>query len=105
MITDAPLLLARFPGILLLFLPLILCSCAADGGKLFHEQGCIQCHRFQGAGGMMGPDLTAVADRRSDEFIAHYIHNPKASNPRARMPAFSRLSKRERMAIIAFLKQ
>jgi len=84
---------------------LTVAGCTINGAALFHDQGCIHCHRFQGKGGMMGPDLTAVADRRSDEFINRYIHDPRASNPQARMPAFPQLSKRERSAIIAFLKQ
>jgi len=94
------------PGLTLLVgAMLTVAGCTANGAALFHEQGCIQCHRFQGEGGMMGPDLTAVSERRSDNYIVHYIHNPKASNPRARMPAFPHLSKQERLAIIAFLKQ
>jgi cytochrome c2 len=84
---------------------LTVAGCTINGAALFHAQGCIQCHRFHGEGGMMGPDLTAVTERRSDDFIEHYIHNPTASNPHARMPAFTQLSTRERMAIIAFLKQ
>jgi cytochrome c2 len=84
---------------------LTVAGCAANGEALFHEEGCIQCHRFRGEGGMMGPDLTAVTKRHSDDFIFNYIHNPRASNPHARMPAFSQLSKRKRLAIIAFLKQ
>ena len=90
---------------LLVLAMLVVAGCSYDGATLFHEQGCIQCHRFRGEGGMMAPDLTAVTKRRSDDYILHYIHNPKASNPHARMPAFPHLSKQERLAIIAFLKQ
>ena len=90
---------------LLVFGMLTVAGCASNGEALFHDQGCIHCHRFQGKGGMMGPDLTAVTDRRSDESINRYIHDPTASNPHARMPAFPQLSKWERSAIIAFLKQ
>lgn len=93
-------------GLALLVLGMLtVAGCTGNGAALFHDQGCIHCHRFQGEGGMMGPDLTAVADRRSDEFINRYIHDPAASNPHARMPAFPQLTKQERWAIIAFLKQ
>lgn len=93
-------------GLTLLFGAILtVTGCTANGAALFHKQGCIHCHRIRGEGGMMGPDLTAVSDRRSDDYIVNYIHNPKASNPQARMPAFSHLSKQERLAIIAFLKQ
>ena len=36
---------------------------AARGKKLFVETGCAQCHRLGGAGGFIGPDLTAVSSR------------------------------------------
>ena len=82
---------------------IILSGCTYDGDVLFHEQGCINCHRFKGSGGMMGPDLTAVAERQSREWMNQYLANPKRKNPQARMPAFTHLSKHERQAIIDFL--
>ena len=36
---------------------------AASGKNAFRETGCVQCHRFGGEGGSVGPDLTAVAKR------------------------------------------
>jgi putative heme-binding domain-containing protein len=35
----------------------------ASGKTAFRETGCVQCHRFAGEGGSVGPDLTAVAKR------------------------------------------
>jgi cbb3-type cytochrome oxidase cytochrome c subunit len=54
---------------------------------------------------MGGPDLTAVSQRQSSEYIARYIRNPRAANPQARMPAFPELTWRERRAIVAYLTQ
>ncbi|MBI2536097.1 MAG: cytochrome c, partial [Gemmatimonadetes bacterium] len=34
---------------------------------------CLGCHRLEGQGGAIGPDLTDVADRRSAEFIFRMI--------------------------------
>lgn len=82
---------------------LLLGACTYNGAALFHKLGCIQCHRFQGQGGMMGPDLTAVGQRHDRAWMVHYIHNPAAVNPRARMPAFPNLSEGERQAIVEFL--
>jgi mono/diheme cytochrome c family protein len=82
---------------------LLLGACTYDGAELFNQQGCIQCHRFQGQGGMMGPDLTAVGHRHDREWMIRYIHNPAAENPRARMPAFPDLSEGRRQAIVDFL--
>lgn len=36
-----------------------------EGASLFQQALCIQCHRFAGQGGALGPDLTAVARRFS----------------------------------------
>ena len=62
----------------------ILGGCAHyDGGRLFHTEGCITCHRFKGSGGGMGPDLTAITALKSDSAIYNYLQNPKKYNPHA----------------------
>lgn len=76
-----------------------------DGGRLFHTEGCITCHRFKGSGGGMGPDLTAITALKSDSAIYNYLQNPKKYNPHARMPSFANLSRSKRNAIIAYLKK
>ena len=76
-----------------------------DGKKLFFTVGCSQCHSFEGKGGSLAPDLSAVTNIRSDEWIRNYIHNPLKMNPQARMPAFKNLSRAKREAIITYLKQ
>lgn len=78
-------------------------GCADSGRELFYRQGCKNCHLFQGEGGMLGPDLTAVAQRRSRNWIDKYLQNPVTENSRARMPSFSHLSWGERRALIDFL--
>lgn len=78
-------------------------GCGKDGALLFRELGCINCHSFQGQGGAMGPDLTAVSARMSREEIGRYIKNPEQENPGTRMPAFADLGKGELQAIIDFL--
>jgi len=83
----------------------LLSACAPNGAELFHARGCINCHSFQGKGGSLGPDLTAVTERRDDAWIKRYIHDPRAVNPEARMPAFPDLSSPERQAIVDFLKK
>jgi cbb3-type cytochrome oxidase cytochrome c subunit len=81
------------------------CSGMYDGEKLFFQVGCSQCHSFNARGGRMGPDLTAVTNRRSDSWINRYIQNPQKMNPLARMPAFKHLSRAKRKAIIEFLNK
>lgn len=81
------------------------CSAAYDGEKLFFQVGCSQCHTYYGRGGRMGPDLSATANRRSNDWIDSYLQNPKKINPLARMPSFNHLSRAKRKAIIRFLNE
>jgi cbb3-type cytochrome oxidase cytochrome c subunit len=81
------------------------CSGAYDGEKLFFQVGCSQCHTYYGRGGRMGPDLSAAANRRSNDWIDSYLQNPKKINPLTRMPSFSHLSRAKRKAIIRFLNK
>ena len=37
----------------------------ASGKAAFKQTGCVQCHRFAGEGGSVGPDLTGVGKRLS----------------------------------------
>jgi putative heme-binding domain-containing protein len=46
------------------------------GARLFKELGCVQCHRFAGAGGGAGPDLTGVAKKRTPQELLESIVDP-----------------------------
>lgn len=72
----------------------------AEGGVLFHDKSCLNCHLVQGYGGRRGPDLTYVGDRltRSDIVI-------RIVNGGVNMPAFgSMLKPAELDALTAFLQ-
>ena len=87
-------------------LTVIIVGCSNySGEQLFHTEGCITCHRFQGTGGNMGPDLTAISQIKNDSSIHSYLKNPKQQNQHARMPSFAHLSRNKRNAIISFLKK
>jgi mono/diheme cytochrome c family protein len=47
---------------------------------------CLGCHRLDGKGGVIGPDLSAVADRRTPGFIYGMIADPQATLPGSHMP-------------------
>ncbi len=47
---------------------------------------CLGCHRVDGYGGVIGPDLTGVADRRTSGFIYGMISDPQATLVGSRMP-------------------
>ncbi len=46
------------------------------GKAAFQEAGCIQCHRMQGEGGSVGPDLTTVGQRQSAAGILESVLLP-----------------------------
>lgn len=47
-----------------------------NGRALFHSAACASCHRFNGAGGGVGPDLTGVASRYSLHDLLENIIEP-----------------------------
>ena len=46
------------------------------GSRLFGEANCFACHRFDGRGGAIGPDLTTIAGRFSRNDLIESIINP-----------------------------
>lgn len=46
------------------------------GKALMAEQGCIGCHKVEGEGGALGPDLTKVAEQHDPARIAQKIADP-----------------------------
>jgi len=63
---------------------------------LLREQlPCLGCHKLNGEGGTIGPDLTTVRQRRSAAYVAAMIADPQlvvpgSIMPRTLMPAFTR---------------
>jgi len=71
----------------------------AEGAKIFHDRGCINCHRIEGHGGFRGPELTYVADKLGDSQLILRIANGGGA-----MPAFASIIHADEMAkLIAFL--
>ena len=73
--------------------PLMVSSSVSSkpGEAIFKAQGCSACHRINGLGGTIGPDLTKVGDRRDKAWIEDQIRNPRAHNPTSIMPSFAKL--------------
>jgi mono/diheme cytochrome c family protein len=89
----------------------ILCSsiigCGAsstDGAILFQRERCIYCHTFKGKGATIGPDLTDVSKRRSDEWLRDQIRDPKLHYLDPGMPGHKYLSKKEINDLTQYLK-
>ncbi len=71
-----------------------------DGGVLFHDKSCLNCHLIAGLGGRRGPDLTYAGDRLTKDNIVLRIVNGGNN-----MPAFgSMLKPAELDALTAFLQ-
>jgi len=98
-------ILTGVPALFLILLLLLLVVFHPSGEELFRKEGCINCHRFKGEGGGVGPDLTGLAQRRSDAWMKEHIRNPRSHNPYSQMPSFGHLSGREIKAIIRYLKK
>lgn len=47
------------------------------GQQLFSSQGCVGCHKINGKGGDVGPDLTQVGTRRDADWLTQWLRNPK----------------------------
>lgn len=52
---------------------------STDPQALVNAAGCIGCHKVNGAGGAVGPDLTRVGARRSAQAIRQKILDPASS--------------------------
>ena len=58
----------------------------AAGKKMWQQRNCNDCHTILGIGGYYAPDLTKVIDNRGANWIAAWLANPAAVNPKAEMP-------------------
>ena len=76
----------------------------SKGAALFHEKGCMGCHKLGGVGGTVGPVLDDVGARLDEATIEQQILNPKSRNPQAKMP-FLGISKDDAEALGVFLSK
>ncbi len=61
----------------------------SQGPSLFKSAGCVGCHKINGAGGSVGPDLSSEGGKRTADWLAQQIKDPKSHSPRSIMPAFA----------------
>ncbi len=59
---------------------------AINGKDVFTAQKCVLCHKIDGSGGVLGPDLTAVGTRRNAAWLYQYLPKPQATKPENKMP-------------------
>jgi mono/diheme cytochrome c family protein len=63
---------------------------------------CLGCHRLNGDGGTVGPDLTTVRQRRSPTYIAAMVAGPQEMVPGSAMPR-TRMPDETRNLIVRYL--
>ncbi len=75
------------------------------GETLYRQEGCFTCHRLDGEGTKLGPDLTYEGNRgRSNEWLIGHFKNPTAYSPGSVMPSFKNLKDEQLKALVAFLQ-
>jgi mono/diheme cytochrome c family protein len=69
---------------------------AGDFGEVYERYKCYVCHRFNGFGGTLAPDLSYEGSRASHSWIKGFLKNPQTLRPMLtfRMPQFN-MSDRE----------
>ncbi len=74
------------------------------GKQVFQANGCIGCHKVNGQGGSIGPELSGgTLSGRSGIWLEDQITNPKSHSPGTVMPAFTNLSKEQLSDLVAYL--
>ena len=60
-------------------------------GELYERYKCYVCHRFNGYGGTLAPDLTFEGSRAQHKWIVDFLKNPQTLRPTLtfRMPQFN----------------
>ena len=74
------------------------------GQNLFQAHGCTACHKIDGNGGAIGPDLSGEGIKgRTREWLTEQLRNPKAHNPASIMPPQTTLSPAEIGQLVDYL--
>ncbi len=74
----------------------------AAGEEIFAEGGCNSCHKVNGEGGTLGPDLSGAGFMLQTQFIFRWILNPQAFVAKTRMPNLD-LNEEDALAISLYL--
>lgn len=84
----------RFPWVVsamvliaLMAAPVAAAGDKVKGEKVYNDAKCSVCHKIGTKGGKMGPELTKVGATRDLAWLIKYLANPKAENPKNKMPA------------------
>lgn len=80
-------------------------SSAVERGKaLYQSLNCAACHRIQGEGGTIGPDLSHEGEKREAAWLLKHFQDPRALVPDSVMPAFGHLSPEDLEGLVAYMR-
>jgi len=54
---------------------------AAKGKDIYRAQHCSLCHKVEGSGGTLGPDLSNIGAERTAEWLKAFLADPAKMNP------------------------
>ncbi len=77
-------------------------SLVEKGQKVYTEKKCSMCHKIEGVGGKIGPDLSDVGNERDAEWIKGFLKDPKSVKPDTKQPPFKGTDE-ELEALVAYL--
>lgn len=77
----------------------------AEGFQLMKKYGCFTCHRLNGVGSTVGPNLDDVGNRREVQWMTRWIKNPFSIKSNSRMPSFIYLPDEQIRVIAEYLSQ
>jgi len=75
----------------------------ALGKGVFEKYRCDICHKIEGKGGMIGPELTREGSKRDALWLEQHIRDPKSHDPTTIMPPFPQITKGELNALVDYL--
>jgi ubiquinol-cytochrome c reductase cytochrome b subunit len=77
-------------------------SIEKSGEQLYTKLHCAYCHKINGVGGMIGPELTTVGSFRTGDWMISHFRNPQAVAPGFKMPVIE-LNEDELNALAAYM--
>ena len=75
---------------------------AVDGALAYQSHGCGSCHKLNGSGGVLGPPLNGIAERRDRAWIEQHFAEPAKLSPGSIMPP-SRFTPEERKLVTDYI--
>lgn len=84
--------------------PLTVSGDPENGKEIFKNRGCAICHSIDRVGGTVGPDLTQVTVRRTDERLVNWLKDPPSLLKDTDMPKVPWKEDQEIFDLITYFK-